>query len=99
MLITNKTYLYSLVALLAVCTLSATDAQAQRRKKKEEEKKEVSIYDIDTLTNPVPRQRQLWHDKIDKEQNRADASDGVMRNRQLYYTDDSVINEAFNTAM
>jgi hypothetical protein len=75
------------------------DAQTVRTRKKEEKKKEPSIYEIDTLLQPIPRNRQMWHDKIDKEQNRADASDGVMRNRELYYTDDSVINLGLNTAM
>lgn len=93
----NRNYPF-LLLLLFTCSLSV-DAQTTRTKKKEEKKKEKSIYEIDTLLQPIPRNRQLWHDKIDKEQNRADASDGVMRNRELYYTDDSVINLGLNTAM
>lgn len=93
----NRNYPF-LLLLLFTCSLSV-DAQTTRTKKKEEKKKEKSIYEIDTLLQPIPRNRQLWHDKIDKEQNRADASDGVMRNRELYYTDDSVINLSLNTAM
>lgn len=93
----NRNYPF-LLLLLFTCSLSV-DAQTTRTKKKEEKKKEKSIYEIDTLLQPIPRNRQLWHDKIDKEQNRADASDGMMRNRELYYTDDSVINLSLNTAM
>jgi hypothetical protein len=45
-------------------------AFAQRHKKTEGEK-EISIYDVDTITNPIPLQRKYIHDKIDKEQKRA----------------------------
>lgn len=95
----NRYYLYLLLPVIACSFAMPADAQTVRTRKKEEKKKEPSIYEIDTLLQPIPRNRQMWHDKIDKEQNRADASDGVMRNRELYYTDDSVINLSLNTAM
>jgi len=76
-----------------------TDAQTIKTRKKDEKKKEPSIYELDTLLQPIPRNRQMWHDKIDHEQNRADITDGVSRNKELYYTEDSVINKALSTAV
>ena len=60
--------------LLLTFAFSATDAQAQRRNRKKVE--EVSIYDIDTLQAPIPRQRDLFHTYINREQLQADRSDG-----------------------
>lgn len=61
-------------------------ADAQRRKKPKN--KVISVYDIDTLMQPIPRNRKLWHDKIDHEQHRADASDGTVDNL-IYYSEDT----------
>lgn len=95
----NRTHLFFLLPLL-VCMLSLhTDAQTIKTRKKDEKKKEPSIYELDTLLQPIPRNRQMWHDKIDHEQNRADITDGVSRNKELYYTEDSVINKALSTAV
>ncbi len=95
----NRTHLFFLLPLLA-CMLSLhTDAQTIKTRKKDEKKKEPSIYELDTLLQPIPRNRQMWHDKIDHEQNRADITDGVSRNKELYYTEDSVINKALSTAV
>ncbi len=95
----NRTHLFFLLPLLA-CMLSLhTDAQTIKTRKKDEKKKEPSIYEIDTLLQPIPRNRQMWHDKIDHQQNRADITDGVSRNKELYYTEDSIINKALSTAV
>lgn len=95
----NRTHLFFLLPLLA-CMLSLhTDAQTIKTRKKDEKKKEPSIYELDTLLQPIPRNRQMWHDKIDHEQNRADITDGVSRNKELYYTEDSIINKALSTAV
>ncbi|MBS1779344.1 MAG: hypothetical protein JST70_08455 [Bacteroidetes bacterium] len=82
---------------IATCILPGT-AEAQRRKKKEVVK-EVTIYDIDTLVQPIPLNRRLWHDKIDREQNRADITDGVARNKELYYSEDSTTNKSLGHAI
>ncbi len=81
----------SIIGITVLLALIFTDqASAQRRKKKKkEEPKVVSIYDVDTLVHPIPRNRQLFHDKIDKEQRRADASDGTV-DGVIYYSEDTV---------
>ncbi len=70
----------ALVALLVLWLSEPVSAQKRKKKDKEEEEVVISIYDIDTLINPIPLQRQLWHNgrgHIDEFQNRADASDGT----------------------
>lgn len=91
----NKRTWYLPLAVVMLLCICDTDVYAQRHKKKEV--KEVSIYDIDTLIQPVPRNRQLWHQKIDKEQKRADASDGAI-DKFIYYSDDTVINNMLTRA-
>ena len=59
------------LVLLLLMLMGAT-AQAQfgllhRKKKVADTTRKLSIYDIDTFTQPVPRQRQLFHDRIDHE--------------------------------
>lgn len=73
---------FKAIGLLALLLLwAALPADAQKRKKKDgEEEVYVRIYDIDTLINPIPLNRQLWHNgrgHIDEFQSRADASDGI----------------------
>ncbi len=91
----NKISLCLLFTVL-LASVYSNDAFAQRKKKKTE-KKELSIYDIDTLTNPVPRNRQLWHDKIDKAQRGADVSDGAV-DGIIYYSDDTLVNNMLTRA-
>ncbi len=64
------------------------DASAQRRKRVKEEAPHLSIYDIDTLQHTIPRNRQIFHDRIDKEQRRADVSDGAI-DGIIYYSEDT----------
>lgn len=76
---TRKILQYTgLVALLVLWMSKPADAQRKKKKDKEEEE-EVSIYDVDSLINPIPLQRQLWHNgrgHIDDFQKQADLSDG-----------------------
>ncbi|MEI8278907.1 MAG: hypothetical protein WCG87_04030 [Bacteroidota bacterium] len=62
--------------VLLLLILLSTDAIAQQKKPLKKEVKIVSIYDVDTLKEPIPFKRQIFHDKIDKEQAKADAYDG-----------------------
>ncbi len=93
----NKPFLHYIAALALIGCILPTDAQAQRKKKKVTVK-EISIYDIDTLKQPVPRNRQLWHDKIDKEQKRADVSDGAV-DKLIYFSDDTLYTNGITRAI
>jgi hypothetical protein len=66
----NRNYLYSIVVVILTGIVMPDIVFAQRHKKAEGEK-ELSIYDVDTVTNPIPLQRKYIHDKVDKEQKRA----------------------------
>lgn len=78
------------LGMLALLVCFMPDAHAQRKKKKKE--KEVSVYDIDTLIEAVPRNRKLWHDKVDGEQKRADVSDGAIDGIIDFSSDDTTFN-------
>lgn len=54
--------------------------QALAQKNDNRKDKEVSVYGLDTLINPVPMQRSLFFDKVSKQQKRADLSDGIADN-------------------
>lgn len=75
-------------------------AQAQRRKdrKAREAEVEISIYDVDSLISAIPRNRMLWHDRIDQGQRRADLSDGV-EDGQVLYPDDSSLTRILSRAL
>jgi hypothetical protein len=73
--------------IMLLVSFSSETTHAQRKKKKKE--KEASVYDIDTLIAPIPRQTQLWHIKIDKAQKGADVSDGMTDGFIDLSTDDS----------
>ena len=45
-------------------------------KYKKKDTVKINPYEVDTLLHPIPLSRQLFHDKIDKEQNIADTRDG-----------------------
>lgn len=62
-------------------------ASAQRNKKKKVVK-ELTIYEIDTLQNPVPMQRSLFFSKIDEQLKKADLFDGNM-DSTIYFGEDS----------
>lgn len=79
---------YLLAAVVLFCS-QLTFAYKGDNGKEDRKKKTVSIYEIDTLINPVPLQRSLFFDKVKKQQRRADAFDGKMDD-YINYNDDSV---------
>jgi hypothetical protein len=89
----NRKYLYCLVTLLITGIFLPDFAHAQRRKKTEEEK-EISIYDVDSLVNPIPLQRKNWHDKIDQFQKKARADF-----KYVNYSDDTALTNSFKHAL
>ncbi len=64
---------------LAVAVLASHAADAQHRKKKPAVKQKT-IYEIDTLINPIPRNRMLFHDYYEKAVRGMDAVDGKVDN-------------------
>lgn len=73
------TFKYRILLLaLSFCVIN-TFVFAQKNDSKND-KKEVLVYGLDTLINPVPMQRSLFFDKVSKQQKRADLSDGVADN-------------------
>ncbi|MBL7712539.1 MAG: hypothetical protein JNL13_08755 [Chitinophagaceae bacterium] len=85
-----------LLALLIPCA----GVWAQKHKDKDDKKKnkELSIYDVDTLINPVPMQRSLFFDKVKKQQRRADASDGKVDN-YINYNNDPEASRVLTTSL
>ncbi|MCC6185922.1 MAG: hypothetical protein IT256_02085 [Chitinophagaceae bacterium] len=69
---------YQIIFSAILSLVISLPAAAQKREKNKD--KEESIYDIDTLLQPVPMQRSLFFDKVSKQQKRADLSDGVADN-------------------
>lgn len=84
-------FLPTLILLAAI--VCSNDVVAQRKKTKQN-----TIYDIDTLENPIPFIRKGWHDKIDYEQHKADLSDGKI-DKNISYIGDSVSTKLFNQAI
>ncbi len=76
------------------------ESMAQRRKDKKAKAsgEEVSIYDLDSLISAIPRNRMLWHDRIDEGQRRADLSDG-RDDGQIEYPDDTNFTQILSRAM
>lgn len=58
----------------------------------------VASYDADTLLRPVPRQRILFIDRVDKEQKRADYFDGS-RDQTIYFGDDTAASRLLTQAL
>ena len=74
--------------MVCICLCAWCAAGQQRRPvKKQQEIKIVSIYDVDTVKTPIPFKRQIFHDKIDKEQARADEADGKSDKKITAYDD------------
>jgi len=71
----------------AVLLFADKPVHAQKKKNKKVEKKEISIYDIDTLSHPIPNNRASFHINIDKEQKHADAMDGKVDGIIVYAAD------------
>lgn len=61
---------------LPVPILTDTTATPQQKAVAKKKAEPISPYLTDTLLQPIPLGRALFHDKIDKEQLRADAADG-----------------------
>jgi len=57
----------------------------------------VNFYAIDTLIHPIPIKRALFHDKIDNEQKKADAADGVT-DKKVKVRHDTLATEALTYA-
>jgi hypothetical protein len=77
--------------------VSIAKAQSQGRKNSKPEK-EISIYDWDTLKGKIPMNRIIFHDRVDKEQRRADVSDGSI-DGMIYYSDDTVMTRILDNAL
>ncbi len=60
--------------ILCIC-LCASTVYAGKKDEKKEVKKQ-NIYDVDTIISPIPRNRDLFHIRINDQQKRADVSDG-----------------------
>ncbi|MCB0696096.1 MAG: hypothetical protein KDC07_01945 [Chitinophagaceae bacterium] len=96
--------IFRFAGLLALILLWVSQpASAQKRKKKDNEENEVavSIYDVDTLINPIPLQRQLWHDgrgHIDEFQKRIDEADGALDGK-VTVKDDTVFSRLFTESL
>jgi hypothetical protein len=88
--------------IFMICCVAGSDVSAQFgifKKKKEEVKKTYSIYDIDTIIDPmIPTQRQVFHNRIDKEQRRADVSDGSV-DGVIYYSDDTALTNSLGRSI
>jgi hypothetical protein len=88
--------------VFVLCSLVGTGASAQfglLKKKKEETPKKINVYEIDTIMNPmIPTQRQVFHNKIDKEQRRADVSDGSV-DGVIIYSDDTTLSNSLSRSM
>ena len=93
----NKKIPVLLGILLMLVMLYPDTTNAQRRKRKKVSK-EITIYDVDTLINPVPLQRKMWHDKIAGAQRAADASDGKV-DHMIWYGDDTVATNLLTQAV
>lgn len=92
----NKRILCLLGFVILLSFIYAEPASAQRRKRKQA--KTTSIYDIDTLRSAIPRQRQIFHERIDKEQRRADVSDGAV-DKVIYYSEDTAFTSLLTRAI
>jgi hypothetical protein len=79
-------YFTALLTIISLAISEQSSAQ-KRRRRRNVAPKEVSIYDIDTLLNPIPLNRKMWHDKIDRVQRGSDASDGRV-DGTIYYAED-----------
>ena len=88
--------LLSLLTILLFAGFAST-VQAEK-KKKVKAQAVVSIYDIDTLIAPIPRQRVLFHDYVAKELKRADYSDGA-RDHFIWIGDDTLASTVLTQAI
>lgn len=80
-------------AILMLLVIGVQDNAYGQRKKKSAPK-EISIYDIDTLIEKPATPRPMWHNKIDREQKRAEATF-----KFVSYTEDTALSNSFMNAI
>ncbi len=90
-------YRFRSIFLILIALLLSIPADAERRKKAKQEKPK-SIYEIDTLISPVPRNRQMFHDNFMKAIRGADATDGKVDN-YIWIGDDTLASKTITNAM
>ncbi len=83
-----------LLPLFAV--LLAMPAIAEKKKK--EQPKPKTIYETDTLKAPIPRNRQMFHDKFARALRGADASDGKV-DGYIWYGEDTAASAVITQAL
>ncbi|GAA4452795.1 hypothetical protein [Rurimicrobium arvi] len=88
----------TLCLVVAILCAQFAFAQKENHKKDDKKKKTVSIYDIDTLINPVPLQRSLFFDKVKKQQKRADAFDGKIDD-YINFNNDSISSRTLTNSL
>src|SRR5687768_15571761 len=93
-----KNRLIYLTVILVLLSLVISDTSYGQRRRKKKVEKTMSIYDVDTLTNLIPLQRRMFHDKIDRVQKSADASDGRVDNT-IFYAEDTVATNLLTSAI
>lgn len=100
---TIRTARIACFALSLLITLTVENASAQfgifKSKKDEPKRTNSSIYEMETLIDQmIPTQRQAFHNKIDKEQRRADVSDGSI-DGVIYYSDDTALTNSLTRSI
>jgi hypothetical protein len=93
-----KKRVYYFTGLLVLLSLVISDTSFAQRRKRKVVEKTLTIYDVDTLINPIPLQRRMWHEKIDKAQRQADAYDGKV-DGMIYYAEDTVSTSFLSNAL
>lgn len=92
----NRKMLYYISLAVLLVSIFQTDASAQRRRKRNQNK--TVLYQLDTLKQPVPLNRQFIHRKIDQEQKSADVSDGKIDN-MIYFSEDTNVTNSLTRAV
>lgn len=89
-----------ILTLLFVWFVQPVDAQWRKKTKEDiEEEAQMSIYDVDTLIQPIPINRSLWHEKkIDAAQRYADQMDGKL-DSTIVVEDDTVFSRLLTQAI
>jgi hypothetical protein len=87
-----------LLLLLFGLVLSGPDAHAQKKKRKVASAP-LSPYDVDTLKQRIPKQRELFHTYINRQQDQAQASDGNPNNGIIYFGSDEAMTNAITKAL
>lgn len=85
---------FALIVLLT-CMLH-NSAFAEKKKKKAE--RPLTIYEIDTLVQKIPKNREFFHTRINAEQRKADSNDGTVDGK-IYYGEDSTLSAMLTQAM